>query len=195
MNAWINECLSHSVSNVILLGRIKVMGKSLDVKCELVDFSCLKTYNDYVSINYKMNDTKNFTLVTEIETLEQFTRGLYTYGIPLICIIGILGNMLSFKVFVFTSFGNQSSSIYIAALSLSDTGFLASLLLSWLGGGRIGVVYGHSPIWCHVMIYVTYVCSFLSVWYVVLIMIDRYEILLVFSLNQDLDQEIVIMKT
>ena len=90
------------------------------------------------------------------------------------CLFGIFGNMLSFKVFVFSSFGKQSSSIYIAALSLSDTGFLLSLFLSWLGGGRLGVNYGHSPVWCHFMIFITYVCACLSVWYVVLIMIDRH---------------------
>ena len=123
-----------------------------------------------------MNISVNVTEDTEIpeNVFEAFTRSLYTYGVPVICIFGILGNTLSFKVFVCTSMRTQSSSTYIAALSVSDTGFLVSLLLSWLGGGRIGIRWGHSPVWCHVMIYVTYVCSFLSVWYVVLIMIDRY---------------------
>ena len=122
-----------------------------------------------------MNISNNTTTINvETDSFEQFTKGLYVYGIPIICIFGIVGNILSFKVFVFTSFGKYSSSIYIAALSLSDTVFLWSLLLSWLGNGRIGVYYGHYPVWCHLMIYVTYVCSFLSVWYVVLIMVDRY---------------------
>ena len=105
---------------------------------------------------------------------EQLTKGLYIYGIPIICIFGIVGNLLSFRIFVFTRFRKYSSSLYIVALSVSDTIFLWSLLLSWLGNGRIGIYYGHFPVWCHIMIYVTYVCSFLSVWYVVLIMIDRY---------------------
>ncbi|XP_060562433.1 mu-type opioid receptor-like [Ruditapes philippinarum] len=139
-----------------------------EVSCVSMDYSCLQYLNDRI-----MNDT-NTTMPELSDTLEQFTKGLYTYGIPVICIFGIFGNMLSFRVFAFTSFGKQNSSVYIQALSLSDTGFLASLILSWLGGGRIGVVYGHSSVWCHVMVYVTYVCSFLSVWYVVLIMADRY---------------------
>ena len=144
-----------------------VIESGCEVSCVSMDYSCLQCLNDH-----NMNDTNN-TISDNSDTLEQFTKGLYTYGIPMICMFGILGNMLSFRVFAFTSFGKQNSSVYIQALSLSDTGFLASLLLSWLGGGRIGVVYGHSSIWCHVMIYVTYVCSFLSVWYVVLIMADR----------------------
>ena len=125
-----------------------------------------------------MNTSSNFTNAENAheayDTFEFLTKGLYVYGIPIICLFGICGNMLSFKVFVFSSFGNHSSSIYIAALSLSDTGFLLSLFLSWLGGGRIGVNYSDSPEWCHVMIFVSYVCAFLSVWYIVLIMIDRH---------------------
>ena len=110
----------------------------------------------------------------DYDTLEWLTKALYVYLVPVVCIFGIFGNILSFKVFVFTSFRKYSSSIYIAALSLSDTTFLCALLLSWLSNGRIGLFFGHFPVWCHLMIYVTYVCSFLSVWYVVLIMIDRY---------------------
>lgn len=121
------------------------------------------------------NATYNTTMNhTDADAFEQLSKGLYVFGVPIISIFGILGNILSFKVFVFTSFRKYSSSLYIAALSVSDTVFLLSLFLSWLGNGRIGIYYGHFPVWCHLMIYVTYVCSFLSVWYVVLIMVDRY---------------------
>ena len=120
-----------------------------------------------------LNDTLNITINTSGDALEAFTKGLYIYGIPVICLFGIIGNFVCFKVFAFTVLNNQSSSTYIAALSLSDAGFLLSLFLSWLSNGRIGLHYGHHPVWCHTLIYVTYVCSFLSVWYVVLIMVDR----------------------
>lgn len=162
-----------TLNHLFAKGLVQVMGKNLNVPCEIVDLTCLKNVEDYMSSIHNMNVTENDTRPVDLDTFETFTKGLYTYGIPLICMFGIFGNMLSFRVFVFTSFGKHNSSSYIAALSLSDTGFLASLLLSWLGGGRLGVVYGHSPVWCHMMIYVTYICSFLSVWYVVLIMIDR----------------------
>jgi len=125
-----------------------------------------------------MNETTNATINHEFETFENFTRILYTFGVPIICLFGIVGNILSFRVFVFRSFRNNSSSVYIAALSVSDTGFLLALFLSWLGNGRLPINFGHSPVWCHLMIFVTYACSFLSVWYVVLIMIDRCVIFL-----------------
>lgn len=151
-----------------------VMDKGPELLCDFIDYPCLKSLNEPAQTIQSMNISNNQTLPElEIDTFEQFTKGLYTYGIPVVCVFGILGNIMSCRVFAFTSFGKQNSSCYIAALCLSDAGFLASLLLSWLGGGRIGVVYGDSPVWCHMMIYVTYVCSFLSVWYVVLIMIDR----------------------
>lgn len=120
-----------------------------------------------------MNLTTNVSINSELETFERFTRILYTIGVPIICVFGIVGNVLSFRVFIFKSFRNNSSSIYIAALSVSDTGFLVSLFLSWLGNGRLPLYFGSNPVWCHLMIFVTYACSFLSVWYVVLIMVDR----------------------
>ena len=124
-------------------------------------------------MNVSDNETEHYEINN---TFEEITKGLYLYGIPMICIFGTFGNILSFLIFVCTKISKQSSSIYIAALSVSDTTFLWLLLLSWLGNGRIGIYFGHSRIWCHLMIFLTYVCSFLSVWYVVLIMIDRYVV-------------------
>ena len=126
---------------------------------------------DPIAVNMTNGTTTNHT---DGGAFEQLTKGLYMFGIPIICVFGILGNLVSFRVFVFTRFKKHSSSLYIVALTVSDTIFLWSLFLSWLGNGRIGICYGHYPVWCHIMIYVTYVCSFLSVWYVVLIMVDRY---------------------
>lgn len=120
-----------------------------------------------------MNLSSNYTSEREFQALKSFTQYLYTYGVPVICVFGIVGNLFSFRVFVFKSFRNNSSSAYIAALSVSDSCFLLSLFFSWFGNGRFGFILGRSQIWCYAMIYITYVCSFLSVWYIVLIMIDR----------------------
>ena len=121
-----------------------------------------------------MNISSNFTSEPQFQSFNLFTQILFAYGVPVICIFGIVGNIFSFRVFVFKSFRNNSSSAYIAALSVSDSCFLLSLFLSWLGNGKFGFVFSGIAVWCQVMIYVTSVCSFLSVWYVVLIMIDRY---------------------
>ena len=101
---------------------------------------------------------------------------LHIFLIPAICIFGIIGNIVSFKVFVFTSFGRRSSGIFLAALSLSDTGFLLALFFSWLGNGQLGVYFKYSLIYCHFIVYTPYVCSFLSVWCIVLLMVERFVV-------------------
>lgn len=125
-------------------------------------------------LNWMMNITSGGTNNTDIQPENYFTHFLYAYGVPVICIFGIVGNIFSFHVFAFKSFRSHSSSAYIAALSVSDSCFLLSLFFSWLSNGKFGFLLSRSTVWCHVMIFFTSVCSFLSVWYVVLIMIDRY---------------------
>lgn len=106
------------------------------------------------------------------EPFYDFVHALYLFAIPLISVLGIIGNVLSIKVFLCSTFHKQPSSIYLAALSLSDTWFLSALLLGWLGSFD-GTIQ-QSGVACMMSIYVTYVTGFLSVWYVVLIVIDRY---------------------
>lgn len=124
------------------------------------------------SVNFSEMNSSIFPDDTSREPFYEFVHALYLFVIPLISILGIIGNVLSIKVFLCSTFNKQPSSIYLAALSVSDTWFLVALLMGWLGSfdGTIQQT-GAS---CMVSIYVTYVTGFLSVWYVVLIVIDRY---------------------
>ena len=54
------------------------------------------------------------------------------YLTPIIIIIGLLGNIMSFLVFVSTSLRHLSSSIYLAALALVDSGFLFQVQIMYL---------------------------------------------------------------
>ena len=94
------------------------------------------------------------------------------YTIPVIIFVGSVGNIASFLVFVFTHLSRLSSSVYLAALAVADTGFLISLFITWLGYTKVFVY--HTDGWCQVFVYVTYVCSFLNVWYVVSFTVERY---------------------
>ena len=143
----------------------------------------LEGVNTTINISYTTeefwNTTGNDTNVTTIpkgsdqnESFYSFVHGMYMYAIPLISILGILGNIASFRVFMFTSFGRHPSCIYLAALSVSDTWFLIALLVGWMGS--LDSLHIGSSAYCVISIYIAYVTSFLSVWYVVLIMIDRY---------------------
>lgn len=123
------------------------------------------SYNTSVSNNSTYYSDEN-------EHFYDFVHILYKFFIPVLCIFGIIGNALSFRVFVFTSFAKQPSSVYLAALSVSDTWFLSALLVSWIGS--LDRLATQSVVFCVISIYITHVTSFLSVWYVVLIMLDRY---------------------
>lgn len=123
-------------------------------------------------VNHSAANSSIFSEDSSTEPFYDFVHALYLFVIPLISILGIIGNVLSIKVFLCTTFNKQPSSIYLAALSVSDTWFLVALLMGWLGSFD-GTIQ-QSGVSCMISIYVTYVTGFLSVWYVVLIVIDRY---------------------
>lgn len=99
-------------------------------------------------------------------------RILQVYFTPVIAGLGMVGNIISFIVFVATSLRKLPSSTYLAALAFSDTGFLGALLITWMPNVNIQMVNTNG--WCQVIVYITYCCSFTSVWYVVLFMFERY---------------------
>lgn len=61
--------------------------------------------------------------------LLQFIQLYYT---PVLVILGCMGNSLSVFVFFGTKLKKLSSSYYLAALAISDTGFLIAQFISWL---------------------------------------------------------------
>ncbi|ELT90908.1 hypothetical protein CAPTEDRAFT_26880, partial [Capitella teleta] len=94
------------------------------------------------------------------------------YFVPIMVVVGLLGNLISFLVFVATYMRRLSSSVYLAALSMVDMVFLMCVLLSW--GVNIGISTYQKDGWCQMFTYFTYVSSFLSVWYVVSFTVERY---------------------
>lgn len=93
---------------------------------------------------------------------------LERYAVPLIVTTGLAGNLISFVVFVSRYMQPVSSSVYLAALSVADIGFLLSILVFWTE--TFAAVNGL----CQIFTFVTYVSSFLSVWYVVGFTVERY---------------------
>ncbi|GFN77446.1 FMRFamide receptor [Plakobranchus ocellatus] len=60
------------------------------------------------------------------EVLKATVNGLNTYAVPIICVLGIVGDVTSFLVFVISSFRYHPCSQYLAALAFVDTMFLLS---------------------------------------------------------------------
>ena len=115
------------------------------------------------SFDLSSEDNGDIDLVLFKRSLQR----LYTYFLPLILLIGLAGNVLSITVFVCTYLRRSSCNIYLAALSVSDTVFILCVFLSW--GDRVYHMNG----WCQTLVYLTYVTSFLSVWYIVTFTVER----------------------
>lgn len=119
-----------------------------------------------VTINYTLPYT-NFN-----SPLLLIVKYSNTYMIPFIVMMGVVGNICSFLVFVFSKLNKISTSIYLAALSISDTGFLLCVWIGWFD--IIGISFFHQEGICHIVVFLTYVFGFTSVWYVNAFTADMY---------------------
>lgn len=97
----------------------------------------------------------------------------HQYYIPFIILLGLVGNLLSCIVFLNTHLRIRSSSYYLAALATADFGFLVTLLLVWLNN-TLGWKVFNKDGWCETLVYVSAVCSSLSVWLIVAFTVERF---------------------
>ena len=95
------------------------------------------------------------------------------FSIPIICIIGLVGNSLSFYVFVQKSYRKSSCSVFLAMRCVSDNGFLFALMLVW-SSMSFDLHLSKVFVMCQSIIFLTYVCGCMSVWLVVLVTIENY---------------------
>ena len=136
------------------------------------------TLDPHLNLNvtsaYQSNVSTDYyhTIYDEPSTFKKIIDSLNKYAIPIIVAVGTSGNVISFIVFLWTSLSNMSSSVYLAALAIADTGFLLSLFLGWTSWTELDLF--HRKGWCPIIVYTTYVFSFLSVWYVVSFSVERY---------------------
>lgn len=94
------------------------------------------------------------------------------YYTPALVLIGTTGNILSVIVFFKTKLRKLSSSYYLAALGISDSCFLLGAFVSWLNYYSINIY--NRDYYCQFFTYVSGLCSFLSVWFVVAFTVERF---------------------
>lgn len=94
------------------------------------------------------------------------------YYTPALTLVGTIGNILSVIVFFKTKLCKLSSSYYLAALAVSDTCFLIGAFVSWLNYVDINVY--NKNYFCQFFTYISGLCSFLSVWFVVAFTVERF---------------------
>ncbi|GAB1606512.1 neurotensin receptor type 1-like [Argonauta hians] len=137
----------------------------------------LKNYNEAEAYT---NFTNQFTSEAPIDyddpphrSIESLIIGvLRSYVNPLISTVGIIGNLISIWVFSAKGLRRLSSSVYVQAVLVSDTFFLITILAVWLESFNYMAL--HFDGICQGNVYLSYVSSFLSVWYVVCITIENY---------------------
>ena len=122
----------------------------------------------------KMNGSFSETQIPDLTllVLAQVYRISLVYVVPVVIIIGLTGNIVSFLVFMYSYLRRLSSSTYLVALSLADFMFLVCAGVSWLN--MVGIHWYHKAVLCHIFVFLTYVCSFLSVWFTVGFSAERY---------------------
>lgn len=98
---------------------------------------------------------------------------LEKYTLPIICVLGLIGNTLSTITFLRRPLRNAPCSLYLATRGLSDNGFLLSLFLIWISSTfnlKLSQIKGL----CQVIIFMTYVCGCVSVWLCVFITFENF---------------------
>lgn len=119
------------------------------------------TYENYTE--YESSSERDAHIIAE---------NIQKYSKPFICLFGSVGNILSTIIFLSKSQTKTSCSLYLAARSLSDTGFLISLFCIWLGDMKVNAF--KPPGMCQIVLFLSYVCAFLSVWFIVAVTFENY---------------------
>ncbi|XP_070172851.1 N-arachidonyl glycine receptor-like [Littorina saxatilis] len=99
-------------------------------------------------------------------------RRLQTVLMPIICVLGIFGNILAAGTFLSPGLNKTSCCFHLASKSINDIGFLVSLFVVWLY--RLRVPLFTTPGVCQVTVFLTYVCGCMSVWFVVSITAENF---------------------
>ncbi|XP_014273511.1 thyrotropin-releasing hormone receptor [Halyomorpha halys] len=107
------------------------------------------------------------------EQCTDLLESFLTYYLPTVILFGLIGNILSCIVFLSTHLKMRSSSYYLAALSTADFGFLLSISFVWLNN-NFGIQVYNTNGWCQGLVYLSSVCSFLSVWLIVSFTVERF---------------------
>lgn len=122
--------------------------------------------------NITLSDTDDFMHMGEVGHYERVKDILQTYVVPFIILTGFFGNTICFLVFVASPLKRISTSVYLAALAFSDTGFLFCLGIGWLES--LGITFFHKEGICQITVYTSFVFSFTSIWFVNAFTLEMY---------------------
>ena len=97
----------------------------------------------------------------------------YKWTVLFIIGFGVLGNAICFYVFTKSKLRKVSSSRYFSAIAIVDMGYLLSNLCTHLATSwGISVYHVHGL--CPLVMYINHICTFLSIWYVTALVIEKF---------------------
>ncbi|XP_021346943.1 cysteinyl leukotriene receptor 2-like [Mizuhopecten yessoensis] len=134
------------------------------------------TYLDYR--NYmdplwdNLSQEADTLMPTDTKGFYETARTLRNVFLPIIVIIGLTGNTVTIVVFISTHMKKSSATAFLATLAFVDNVFLVALFTTWFDGSVSNIIKTEGV--CQLLVYVTYVTSFLSIWYVVGFTAERY---------------------
>ncbi|CAI9717276.1 somatostatin receptor type 2-like [Octopus vulgaris] len=100
-------------------------------------------------------------------------EALELYGTPTVIAFGVFGNIWAILTFYYTSIKRIPATHSMMALAVVDNGVLITILLmTWLPRQRIDIYNKYG--WCQIIILCNFVSIFLSPWYLVCLLIERY---------------------
>lgn len=92
--------------------------------------------------------------------------------VPVIVGLGLSGNTLCFMVFMTKNMRKSSCSVFLASLAFADNSYLICLLLTWIDGDVTHIM--RADFACQLLIFMTYVTSFLNAWFIVGFTCERF---------------------
>lgn len=157
--------LMHSLFQSVLYGTAMTQAKP-------VGFTLVRN-NSFVQNNAQNGSFTSLQPETDFNQHYHLARMIETYAVPMTCIIGFVGNSLAVKTFLHKSLRHFSCSIYLIVKCVSDTLFLLNLFGIYTSGifqYNLNMVRNL----CHIVIFITYVSGFLSVWTVLLVTTETF---------------------
>lgn len=129
--------------------------------------------NSFMKNTESNTSTDYSNLEAEFNQPYHLARMIETYFVPITCSIGIVANILAVKTFLHRCLRNYSCSRYLIAKCISDTMFLINLFVIYLGNCFNYDLNTANNI-CQIVIFITYVSGFISVWTVLLVTIENF---------------------
>ena len=121
-----------------------------------------------------MNNSNNITdSYSEPEDVVKIFSKIQKFSNPIFCFVGLIGSLLALTVFLSRSQRSISCCLYLAARSFSDIGFLISLIIVWITDVSDASIFNSTGT-CQLTIFLSYICGFLSVWFVVIVTAENY---------------------